>query len=143
MIPVSACPITIDLGLVRARRRRRRCARRAARPETVHVPLAHTEGSLTLSMTRGSTAAGTVRTHVLADRITRASCFVCADATAAVTLARWIEAELPAMREWLAASDDPVALAPRAPARGEDARRRPDVPRPLGAGRPATPSGRT
>ena len=30
------------------------------------------------------------------------------------------------------ASDDPIALAPRAPARGEDACRRPDVPRALG-----------
>ena len=50
-------------------------------------------------MTRGSTAAGTIRTHVLADRITRASCFVCADAAAAIALARWIEAELPAMRD--------------------------------------------
>ena len=57
-------------------------------------------------MTRGSTAAGTIRTHVLADRITRASCFVCADATEAITLARWIEAELPALRDWLTSSDD-------------------------------------
>ena len=57
-------------------------------------------------MTRGSTAAGTVRTHVLADRITRASCFVCADATEAITLARWIQAELPALRDWLTDSDD-------------------------------------
>jgi hydroxymethylglutaryl-CoA reductase (NADPH) len=105
VIPVSACPVTIELGayeldddggLVEQSRSE----------ETVHVPLAHTEGSLTLSMTRGSTAAGTVRTHVLADRITRASCFVCADASAAVTLARWIEAELPAFREWLTSSDD-------------------------------------
>jgi hydroxymethylglutaryl-CoA reductase (NADPH) len=106
IIPVSACPITIELGdyelsedgdVVETDRAE----------ETVYVPLAHTEGSLTLSMTRGSTAAGTVRTHVLADRITRASCFVCADTAEAVTLARWIDAELPAMREWLADSDDP------------------------------------
>jgi hydroxymethylglutaryl-CoA reductase (NADPH) len=76
--------------------------------EELYVPLAHTEGSLTLSMTRGSTAAGTLRTHVLADRITRASCFVCADATEAVTLARWVESELPALRVWLAESNDPT-----------------------------------
>ena len=50
------------------------------------MPLAHTEGSMTLSMTRGSTAAGTVRTHVLADRITRASCFVCATRPSAIAL---------------------------------------------------------
>jgi hydroxymethylglutaryl-CoA reductase (NADPH) len=59
-------------------------------------------------MTRGATAAGTVRTYVLADRITRASCFVCRDAGEAIALARWVEAEVPAMREWLAGSDDPT-----------------------------------
>ncbi len=76
--------------------------------ETVHVPLAHTEGGLTASMTRGSLAAGTIRTYVLADRITRASCFVCADAGEAVALARWVESQLDDMRAWLAASDDPM-----------------------------------
>jgi hydroxymethylglutaryl-CoA reductase (NADPH) len=105
VIPVSVCPVTIELGayeldpdgvLVEQSRAH----------EAVYVPLAHTEGSLTLSMTRGSTAAGTIRTHVLADRITRASCFVCANATQAITLARWIEAELPALRDWLTSSDD-------------------------------------
>ena len=107
VIPVSACPVTIELGeyelsssgeLVEVGRG----------AETVHVPLAHTEGSLTLSMTRGSTAAGTVRTYVLADRITRASCFVCTDAASALALARWVEGELSAMQEWLSASDDPT-----------------------------------
>ncbi|HEY3184227.1 MAG TPA: hypothetical protein VGJ77_15405, partial [Gaiellaceae bacterium] len=74
--------------------------------ETVRVPLAHTEGGLTASMTRGALAAGTVRTHVLGDRITRASCFVCRDAADAIALARWIAAELPAMREWLRSPAD-------------------------------------
>jgi hydroxymethylglutaryl-CoA reductase (NADPH) len=105
VIPVSACPITIELGayeldpdgaLVESGRAE----------EALQVPLAHTEGSMTLSMTRGSTAAGTVRTHVLADRITRASCFVCSDAASAIALGRWIEVELPAMRAWLEGSDD-------------------------------------
>jgi hydroxymethylglutaryl-CoA reductase (NADPH) len=59
-------------------------------------------------LTRGALAAGTVRAYVLADRITRASCFVCGNASEAVALARWIEAELPAMREWLDRSDDPT-----------------------------------
>ena len=58
-------------------------------------------------MTRGAKAAGAIRTHVLHDRITRASCFVCASATEAIALARWLEAELDAMRTWLAQSDDP------------------------------------
>jgi hydroxymethylglutaryl-CoA reductase (NADPH) len=112
VIPVSVVPIEIELGayeldddgdVVETGR--------AA--ETVRVPLAHTEGGLTLSMIRGATAAGVIRTHVLADRITRASCFVCADAGAAIALARWIEDELPAMREWLASSDD-ASLSRRA-----------------------------
>jgi hydroxymethylglutaryl-CoA reductase (NADPH) len=107
VIPVSACPVTIDLG--RYELTDEGAVRETGRDtERIHVPLAHTEGSMTLSMTRGSTAAGTVRTHVLADRITRASCFVCADVTEAVTLARWIEEELPALRSWLESADDPT-----------------------------------
>ncbi|HUY70798.1 MAG TPA: hypothetical protein VMV08_01035 [Gaiellaceae bacterium] len=107
VIPVSACPITVELGQYELSSAGQ-VVEVGRADETVHVPLAHTEGSLTLSMTRGATAAGTVRTHVLADRITRASCFVCADASAAVALARWVEAELSAMQEWLTVSDDPT-----------------------------------
>jgi hydroxymethylglutaryl-CoA reductase (NADPH) len=107
VIPVSVCPIRIELGsyeldedgLV---------VERGRGEEEIFVPLAHTEGSLTLSMTRGATAAGVVKTYVLADRITRASCFVCSDAAAAIALSRWVEAELPAAREWLRAQDDPT-----------------------------------
>jgi len=112
VIPVSLVPIEIDLGaydlsavgdVVETGRA----------TDTVRVPLAHTEGGLTVSMLRGATAAGSIRTHVLADRITRASCFVCADAGEAIALARWIERELPAMQEWLAAATDP-SLSKRA-----------------------------
>src|SRR5437867_8992791 len=48
--------------------------------EQVFVPLGHTEGGLSASLYRGARAAaesGGFRTYVLADRITRASCFVC------------------------------------------------------------------
>lgn len=106
VIPVSAVPIEIDLGDYRLADDGR-IDELGRNTETIYVPLAHTEGGLTASMTRGALAAGTVRTYVVADRITRASCFVCADVRAALDLARWIEDELPAMREWLAASDDP------------------------------------
>jgi hydroxymethylglutaryl-CoA reductase (NADPH) len=78
--------------------------------DEVFVPLAHTEGGLTASMQRGIKAvaeSGGFRTHVLADRITRASCFVCADAEEAIRLARWIEGEVDAMREWLMSSPLP------------------------------------
>ena len=78
--------------------------------EDVVVPLAHTEGGLTASMQRGAKAAaesGGFRTYVLADRITRASCFVCKSAGEALTLARWLEGEVPAMRALLEAADFP------------------------------------
>jgi hydroxymethylglutaryl-CoA reductase (NADPH) len=116
VIPVSAVPVEIELGAYEldADGGLDETGRAA---ETVHVPLAHTEGGLTASMTRGALAAGTIRTYVLHDRITRASCFVCADAGEAVALARWVEAELGAMRAWLESSDDP-SLSTRAKLRG-------------------------
>jgi hydroxymethylglutaryl-CoA reductase (NADPH) len=106
VIPVSVVPISVDLGTYELDDSG--AVRETGRTtETVHVPLAHTEGGLTASMTRGAKAAGAIRTHVLHDRITRASCFVCASATDAIALAHWLEAELDAMRAWLAQSDDP------------------------------------
>jgi hydroxymethylglutaryl-CoA reductase (NADPH) len=106
VIPVSVVPISIDLGTYELDEAG--VMQETGRTtETIHVPLAHTEGGLTASMTRGAKAAGAIRTHVLHDRITRASCFVCASATDAIALARWLEAELDAMRAWLAQSDNP------------------------------------
>ena len=68
-------------------------------------------------MTRGALAAGAIRTYVLHDRITRASCFVCRNAADAVELAKWVEAELPSMRAFLESGDDP-SLSKRALLRG-------------------------
>jgi len=116
VIPVSAAPIQIELGEYDLSAEGD-VEERARTTETVHVPLAHTEGGLTASMTRGALAAGAIRTYVLYDRITRASCFVCKDAAAAVALARWVDAELPAMRAWLESSDD-ASLSKRATLRG-------------------------
>jgi hydroxymethylglutaryl-CoA reductase (NADPH) len=76
--------------------------------EEVTVPLAHTEGGLTASVQRGAKAiaeSGGCRTYVVADRITRASCFVCKDAGDALTLARWVEEQVPAMRDFLRESE--------------------------------------
>ena len=112
VIPVSAAPITIELGSYTLTEDGALDEPGRA-TETVHVPLAHTEGGLTASMTRGALAAETIRTYVLHDRITRASCFVCANAGEAVALANWIDAELPAMRTWLESSSDP-SLSTRA-----------------------------
>jgi hydroxymethylglutaryl-CoA reductase (NADPH) len=107
VIPVSGCPLRVELGAY-ALGADGDLVETGRGEEEVVVPLAHTEGGLTLSMTRGATAAGVVRTYVLADRITRASCFVCRDAADAIALARWVRAELPAMRAWLASRDDPA-----------------------------------
>jgi hydroxymethylglutaryl-CoA reductase (NADPH) len=116
VIPVSAVPVEIELGSYELDDAGA-LAETGRAAETVHVPLAHTEGGLTASMTRGALAAGTIRTYVLHDRITRASCFVCADAGEAVALARWVESELGAMRAWLESAGDP-SLSTRAKLRG-------------------------
>jgi len=105
IIPVSVVPVEVELGLYELSDDGD-VLETGRGAETVRVPLAHTEGGLTVSMIRGATAAGTVRTHVLADRITRASCFVCRDVADAIALARWIENELPALREWLSSADE-------------------------------------
>jgi hydroxymethylglutaryl-CoA reductase (NADPH) len=112
VIPVSAAPVEIDLGAYELSDDGAVLETGRA-TETVHVPLAHTEGGLTASMTRGALAAGAIRTYVLHDRITRASCFVCKDAADAIALARWVEVELPNMQEWLSSSDD-ASLSRRA-----------------------------
>src|SRR6267378_1542838 len=116
VIPVSAVPVEIELGAYELNDAGD-VVETGRAVETVHVPLAHTEGGLTASMTRGALAAGSIRTYVLHDRITRASCFVCTDAAAAVALARWVEDELRAMREWLTSSGD-ASLSTRAKLRG-------------------------
>ena len=110
VIPVSvAGPLPISLGAY-ALDDAGTVVENGRADEEVFVPLAHTEGGLTASMQRGIKAAaesGGFRTHVLADRITRASCFVCRDAEEAIRLARWIEGEVAAMRDWLRSSSLP------------------------------------
>jgi hydroxymethylglutaryl-CoA reductase (NADPH) len=72
--------------------------------DQVFVPLAHTEGGLSASVQRGVSAvalAGGIRTHVLADRMTRASCFVFRSTDEALQLARWVVDQQAAMSEWL------------------------------------------
>jgi hydroxymethylglutaryl-CoA reductase (NADPH) len=109
VIPVSVAQVQVSLGEY-ALDGDGAVVEQSRAEEEVAVPLAHTEGGLTVSMQRGAKAAaesGGFRTYVVADRITRASCFVCKDAGEALELARWLEAETPALREWLASSDSP------------------------------------
>ena len=72
VIPVSAVPVEIELGAYELNDAGD-VVETGRATETVHVPLAHTEGGLTASLTRGALAAGAIRTYVLHDRITRAS----------------------------------------------------------------------
>lgn len=70
----------------------------------VYVPLAHTEGGLSASVQRGVSAlalSGGVHTHVLADRITRDSCFVFRTTEEALKLARWAAEQASTMSDWL------------------------------------------
>jgi hydroxymethylglutaryl-CoA reductase (NADPH) len=111
VIPVSVVgPIELELGEYELREPEGDVVETGRSRDTVFVPLAHTEGGLSASLYRGARAvaeSGGFRTFVLADRITRASCFVCGSAGDAIALARWLEGELEAMRAWLAEHDDP------------------------------------
>ena len=111
VIPVSVVgPLELELGEYELREPAGEIAETGRARDSVFVPLAHTEGGLSASLHRGARAvaeSGGFRTYVLADRITRASCFVCGSAGEAIELARWIEGELDAMRAWLVEQDDP------------------------------------
>src|SRR6478752_2960557 len=108
-IPVSVAQLAVSLGEYKLSEDGEVLETGRADEEVV-VPLAHTEGGLTASVQRGAKAiaeSGGCRTYVIADRITRASCFVCKDAGDALALARWIEGEVPAMRDFLREADSP------------------------------------
>ena len=87
VIPVSVVgPLEISLGDYELDDAGAVVERGRARDE-IYVPLAHTEGGLSASLSRGAKAAaesGGFKTHVLHDRITRASCFICKDTEEAV-----------------------------------------------------------
>jgi len=107
VIPVSVAQLAVSLGEYELSEHGE-VVERGRAAEDVVVPLAHTEGGLTASLQRGAKAvaeSGGFRTYVVADRITRASCFVCKDAGDALALAHWIEGEVPAMQEFLRTAD--------------------------------------
>jgi hydroxymethylglutaryl-CoA reductase (NADPH) len=108
-IPVSVAQLAVSLGEYELSEEGEVVETGRADEEVV-VPLAHTEGGLTASVQRGAKAvaeSGGFRTYVIADRITRASCFICKDAADALALASWIEGEVPAMRAFLREADNP------------------------------------
>ncbi|HEV8249596.1 MAG TPA: hypothetical protein VGQ15_06450 [Gaiellaceae bacterium] len=114
VIPVAVVPIQVELGRYELVEPDGDLVERGREREDVFVPLAHTEGGLSASLQRGARAAeesGGFRTYMIKDRITRASCFVCKSTGEALALARWVEAELPAMRDWLESTDLPQRSA--------------------------------
>jgi hydroxymethylglutaryl-CoA reductase (NADPH) len=105
VVPVAVVgPIDVDLGEYELEEPEGRLVERGRAKDAVYVPLANTEGGLAISLYRGARAAGEsggFRTHVLRDRITRASAFLFADTAEASAFATWIEGQVPAMRAWL------------------------------------------
>ena len=121
LIPVSVVgPLVLDLGTYELEEPEGTLRETGRAQEELLVPLAHTEGGLSASVSRGMKAAaasGGFRTYVLQDRMTRASCFLCKTTDDAVQLARWLDASLGDLRSFLAALGDP-ALSKRAQLRG-------------------------
>ena len=110
LVPVAVVgPVGIELGDYGLEEPAGRLVERGRVRDDVFVPLANTEGGLSISLYRGARAVGEsggFRTYVLRDRITRASAFLFEDTARAVEFAEWIETQVGSMRDWLAS--DPV-----------------------------------
>ena len=110
LVPVAVVgPIDIELGEYELEEPEGRVVERGRAQEGVYVPLANTEGGLSISLYRGARAVGEsggFRTYVLGDRITRASAFLFDDTAQAVAFAAWIERQVDDMRAWL--ESDPI-----------------------------------
>jgi hydroxymethylglutaryl-CoA reductase (NADPH) len=104
-VPVAVVgPIDIELGEYELEEPEGTLVERGRARESIYVPLANTEGGLSISLARGARAAsesGGFRTHVLKDRVTRASAFLFESTADAATFARWMETRLYDMRDWL------------------------------------------
>jgi hydroxymethylglutaryl-CoA reductase (NADPH) len=106
VVPVAVVgPLEVELGDYELEEPDGRLVERGRTKDSVHVPLANTEGGLSISLSRGARAAqesGGYRPHVLTVRVTRASAFLFDSTADAVSFSRWVEEQVPAMREWLA-----------------------------------------
>jgi hydroxymethylglutaryl-CoA reductase (NADPH) len=105
-VPVAVVgPIDLELGDYELEEPEGRLFERRRAKDAVYVPLANTEGGLSISLARGARAAsesGGFKTHVLRDRVTRASAFLFESTADAATFARWMDTRLPDLQEWLA-----------------------------------------
>jgi hydroxymethylglutaryl-CoA reductase (NADPH) len=104
-VPVAVVgPVELELGEYELEEPDGRLVERARTRDSVFVPLANTEGGLSISLSRGARAAaesGGFRTYVLGDRITRASAFLFASAAESTAFAAWIESQIAEMKAWL------------------------------------------
>jgi hydroxymethylglutaryl-CoA reductase (NADPH) len=104
-VPVAVVgPVELELGEYELEEPDGRLVERKRARDSVYVPLANTEGGLSISLARGARAAvdsGGFKTHVLRDRVTRASAFLFANAAESVAFARWIETRVDEMKSWL------------------------------------------
>jgi hydroxymethylglutaryl-CoA reductase (NADPH) len=111
LVPVAVVgPVDVELGEYELEEPEGRVVERARAQEGVYVPLANTEGGLSISLYRGARAVGEsggFRTHVLEDRITRASAFLFDDTAQAVAFADWVEGQVEEMRAWLESAPIP------------------------------------
>ena len=111
VVPVAVVgPLDVELGAYELVEPAGDVLERGRSREPVYVPLANTEGGLAVSLYRGARAAGEsggFRTHVIGDRMTRASAFLFDDVANAVAFGRWIDGELERMRDWLEKTDFP------------------------------------
>src|SRR3954452_22289394 len=105
VIPVGVVgPVRVELGRYERSQSDGQPVEVGRAAEDLHIPLAHTEGGLTASLYRGAYASaedGGVRTYVVADGMTRDSCFEFASVAEALAAARYVESAVPAMRAWL------------------------------------------
>jgi hydroxymethylglutaryl-CoA reductase (NADPH) len=105
MVPVAVVgPLDVELGDYELEEPDGTLVERGRASEPVYVPLANTEGGLSISLARGARAAsesGGFQTHVLRDRVTRASAFLFESTGDAATFSRWIETRLDDLRDWL------------------------------------------
>ena len=104
-VPVAVVgPLEIELGEYELEEPDGELVERARAHDSVYVPLANTEGGLSISLYRGSRAAaesGGFRTYVLRDRVTRASAFLFENAAQSGAFSTWIETQVGKMRSWL------------------------------------------
>jgi len=111
-LPVSVVgPMPVDLGHYRVDPADGSLIEEGRETDNILVPLAHSEGGLSASMQRGIAAVlegEPVTTHVIADRMTRDSCFLFADTGQAVTFGRWITSQVPEIQAWLRDEGNPL-----------------------------------